>query len=74
MLGEQLYSIQLQHGKNRPLVCLLQGLAELYEFKAEYPHYDVDAQIEELEVEFFRDYVKRGLKKIEDEKTSKGEL
>ncbi|CAK8693087.1 unnamed protein product [Clavelina lepadiformis] len=49
-----------------------EGLLELYEFKCENPHYDVEPRINSLEVEFFRDYVKRGLKKIEEEKRSKG--
>ena len=42
------------------------GLQELYNFKQENPHVDMEPFLAQSS-QYFRDYIERGLKKIEDE-------
>ena len=42
------------------------GLQELYNFKVENPHVDLEPFLAQSS-QYFRDYIERGLKKIEDE-------
>ena len=44
------------------------GLQELYNFKQENPHVDMEPFLAQSS-QYFRDYIERGLKKIEDEVT-----